>query len=139
MQRRNFIKAGCLACAGLITLGTLEACSTLPLYKATLVNGKIDVPESTMAEGKPVIVRHKDLDFDVLLLKNSNGYKALYMKCTHEDAPLVATESGLYCNMHGSAFNLEGAVTKEPATKPLASFETTVANNLITINIHKQL
>lgn len=86
-----------------------------------------------------VIVRTNELDFDVLLVKEPAGYRALYMKCTHEVAFLAVTNSGLFCSMHGSTFNLKGDVTKEPALKPLTRFETTVTNQTIIINPNKVL
>lgn len=137
MERRTFLKASCIACAGGLALTTLEACSTLPMYKAKLANGLIEVPESTFGDSNQIIVRNANLEFDVLLVKNNNTYHSLYMQCTHETSPLVATKTGLYCSMHGSAFNLQGQVTKEPATKSLRKFETTLSNNIITINTNK--
>ncbi len=139
MERRSFIKAGCLVCTGAIALSALEACSTLPMVKAKPVNGLLEIPLTSFAESKMVIVRSNDLDFDVLVVKEGDAYRAMYMKCTHEDAPVAATASGIYCNMHGSAFDLQGNVTKEPATKPLTRFETTVTNLSVIINPTKIL
>jgi nitrite reductase/ring-hydroxylating ferredoxin subunit len=139
MERRLFLKAGCLACAGAVSLSMLESCSTLPMFKAKPVNGLLEVPASAFADKNMVIVRANELDFDVLLVKEATGYRALYMKCTHEAAPLAATNSGLFCSMHGSTFNLSGDVTKEPALKPLTRFETTVTNQTIIINSNKVL
>lgn len=124
-------------CGGFVALSTLEACSTLPLYKSRVVNGLLDVPLASFAQGQQLIVRSNDLDFDILLLKEDTGYRALYMKCTHEAAPLTATPKGLYCSMHGSSFDLAGNVLKEPATKPLSRFETTLNNQSIIINPNK--
>lgn len=122
-----------------MALSTLEACSTLPMYKAKVQNGLLELPLTQFAENTSVIVRNSDLDFDILVLKEGTTYRALYMKCTHEAAPLTATNKGLFCSMHGSSFDLNGQVTKEPATKPLAKFETTISNQSILINTNKQI
>lgn len=139
MERRSFIKAGCLVCTGAIALSALEACSTLPMVKAKPVNGLLEVPLTSFATSKMVMVRSNTLDFDVLAIKEGDAYRALYMKCTHQDSPLAATDRGLYCSMHGSAYDLQGNVTKEPATTPLARFETTVNSLSLIINTNKTL
>lgn len=126
-------------CGGFMALSTLEACSTLPMYKSKTQNGLIEVPLAEFGAGNSIIVRNNDLDFDVLVLKDGVNYRALYMQCTHEAAPLTATEKGLYCSMHGSAFDLTGKVTKDPATKPLTKFEVTQSNGTLLINPNKQV
>lgn len=123
--------------AGLITTA-LESCgSAIPLYKATIDNYLIKVPlTSFTAQHKMVTVRNNKLSFDVLLIKlTDTAYRALYMKCTHRDNPLTANEKGLYCDAHGSAFDLEGNVTKEPAERPLKKFNTTVVENFVVIDL----
>jgi Rieske Fe-S protein len=83
-----------------------------------------------------VLVRNPKLEFDILLIRiNENSYNALLMKCTHQDNALTANKSGLYCSAHGSTFDLEGNVTKEPALTPLKKFKTEVSNSSVTINL----
>lgn len=96
----------------------------------------LTVPASSFGEGKLLVVRAPGLDFDVLLVKKAdNNYTALLMKCTHQDNPLTATSSGLFCPSHGSSFDLEGRVTKEPALAPLRKYNTTITDNNITIHL----
>lgn len=40
--------------------------------------------------------------------KSETAYKALSMKCSHEDEILTATSTGLFCSKHGSVFDLDG-------------------------------
>lgn len=83
------------------------------------------VPLSSFTEkNKMVIVRSGELEFDILVVKSANAYHALQMKCSHQDNPLTANASGLFCSAHGSTFDLEGNVTKEPALKPLKKYKT---------------
>lgn len=139
MQRRNFIKQSCLACGGLLLGGSiltmLEGCQSLPTYKAT--KGKeISVPASQFTQSKVVVVSVPWMSFDILLVKKTEEtYKALYMKCSHQDQILSATESGLFCVAHGSSFDLDGNVKKEPAIEPLQQFKTRVENNQIIITL----
>jgi Rieske Fe-S protein len=59
------------------------------------------------------------------------------MQCSHQNQPLSATKTGLFCASHGSAFDLEGNVTVEPATDPLRKFKTEVNNATIKIYLSK--
>lgn len=139
-SRRSFIKTSCYVCSEIAASGfittALNSCGTsLPLYKATVDKNLLTVPVSSFIEQtKMLMVRSKDLDFDILLIKIAETeYRALFMKCTHRDNPLTATENGIYCPAHGSAFDLKGEVTKEPAIIPLKKFATTSDAYFITI------
>ena len=94
----------------------------------------MDVPLTSFVESNLVIVRDLQMPFDILLVKKSEQeYNAIYMKCSHEENPLTATKTGLYCSSHGSSFDLDGKVLKEPAPKPLTTFETKLNENSISI------
>lgn len=97
--------------------------------------GTIKVPLSSFIDkNKVLIVRNEQTVFDILLVKISDtNYNALLMQCTHQDNPLTATKSGLFCSAHGSTFDLQGNVTKEPALSPLKKFKTEVNNSFIEI------
>lgn len=134
--RRNFIKTTCTACFGIAASAAfLESCAPLPVYKTTVLNDKIDIPQTTFLAGETSkIIRAEQLEFDILLVNNGNGnYTALLMKCTHMDNSLVLNKTGLSCNLHGSRFNLEGDVTNGPATIGLQHFKTIASDNQITI------
>lgn len=136
MNRRNFINTSCLACAGIITTAViLPSCgSALPLSKATLTENKLVASLLPMGTSNIMIVRNMNLDADILVVKNnSGGYKSLRMMCTHESQPLTATATGLVCPSHGSQFNLDGDVVREPATKKLTEYRCEVLNESITI------
>ena len=140
-SRREFIKSSCMACAGIVGLGiistTLSSCTKLPIYAATVDNSIISIPVTAFTEGQNMLIlRNKQLEFDILLIKKPDTtYKALYMKCTHEASGLVANSSGIYCNLHGSSFDLDGNVLKEPALLPLKKFKVATSNNLISIDL----
>lgn len=75
--------------------------------------GGFDTVETSV--GKVVIVRIGETDF-----------KAYSAVCTHKGGPIKYDEKArqLFCPLHGSRFDMTGAVVKGPATKPLATYET---------------
>ncbi len=141
MLRRDFIKTTCVTCAGVIGGGTLlsllNSCATLPVLKTSSKESKLVVPESSFIENQNLlIIKNSNFDFDILLVKKKdNTYNALYMQCTHQDQPLSATKNGLFCSAHGSAFNLDGEVTIQPATKSLKKFKTEIENNNVLVHL----
>ena len=75
------------------------------------------------------------IDLSSIKLAQSDTYKALYLKCTHEGVGLTPTTSKIFCSAHGSTFDLNGNVIKEPALRPLKSFPTEIVNNQIIIHL----
>ena len=138
MERRVFIKKGCVACMGLVgTSLLLESCSSsLPLVKTNPENKSLSVPLNNFSvNNNLVIVRSGSLENDILLIKNQNEYKALYLRCTHEGVGLTATDKKIVCSAHGSVFDFQGNVVKEPALKPLQQFQTEVNNENVIIHL----
>ncbi|HET6227196.1 MAG TPA: Rieske 2Fe-2S domain-containing protein [Bacteroidia bacterium] len=139
-NRREFIKHSCKLCLGGLALGwlttQLAACSSLPIVKAVNDKGMINVPVSSFTEkNNLVIVRNGELEYDILLVKFGNTYTALQMKCTHQDNPLVVNSTGLFCSVHGSGFDLNGNVTKEPALRPLKKYAIQLNESSILISL----
>jgi Rieske Fe-S protein len=140
MDRRNFIKSGCAVCTAVIGAGfiasTLSSCTSLPIYKGVAEQNRLSVPLSSFADGNLLVVRSNKMEYDILLVKKSDSdVAALLMQCTHQDTALSANKTGLFCASHGSTFDLEGNVTKEPAIKPLKKFSTEINNQTIIINL----
>ncbi len=139
--RREFIKDTCTACLGTAFLGftfsQLTSCSSLPIYKTNLSQKTVNVPLTSFTESTLVIVRDMQVPYDVLVVKKSEQeYTALYMKCSHQENAVTATKSGLYCSSHGSTFDLDGNVTKEPALGPLKKFKTLLNETTLTIDLN---
>lgn len=140
ISRRNFIKTGCTACM-LAAAGAslLESCSApLPLIKPAAGNGKqLTIATDSFATGKGnlLVVRSPQLEYDILLVKEADTYKALYLRCTHEGVGLTPASNKIFCSAHGSQFDLDGNVVREPALRPLKTFPTEVINNQIIIHI----
>lgn len=143
-SRRDFIKTGCIACMGLTGIASLlEACST-PLQvirpQANAGSSLLSVPLDRFTDQvKMMLVRSPAMDYDILLVKNAENFRALLMMCTHEGIALTATDNRIYCNAHGSQFDFDGKVTKEPALKSLTQFKTEIINNSINIYTHQKI
>lgn len=139
MQRRKFITESCAACMGLMAAGfTLSSCGTaLPIIKTQKETGDILRIAVTGFTDKTnmLLVRNSSLSNDILLIKNNDRYSALYMRCTHEGVGLTATSQKIFCPSHGSEFDLEGNVVKEPALRNLKKFRTELNNNDIIIHL----
>jgi Rieske Fe-S protein len=140
-DRRAFIKQTCRMCAALagvaIVLPSVTACAPLKTVSADISEGSISVPASSFTEGNNlVIVRNNDLDFDIALVKYAdNSYRSFLLECTHRSNPLVATQTGFTCNLHGSSFDLKGAVTKPPATSALKEYPVQASSEILKIKI----
>lgn len=136
--RRSFIKSGCAACVLAASgISMLESCSTpLPMVRATGANaGTVEVAANSFTTGNMLVVRSKQLEYDILLIKNGEAYKALYLRCTHEGVGLTPAANKIFCSAHGSVFDLDGKVVKEPALRPLKTYQTEVINNQIIIHL----
>ncbi|MGC4037749.1 MAG: Rieske (2Fe-2S) protein [Chitinophagaceae bacterium] len=138
MERKDFIKQGCIACMAFMGAGVLlESCSPgLPLLKTTPVDSKsLSIPLTKFSSGNLLVVRGNGLENDILLVKKENGYKALNLKCTHEGVGLTATDKKIFCSAHGSVFDFNGNVVKEPALRPLTEFRTETTNDSVIIHL----
>ena len=141
MERRKFIRDGCGYCAAIAVAGTLgvllDGCKPSDLiYKTENVNGMLKIPAEKISGKKILVVRSSGLEYDLLLVReNENQFHALPMQCTHRQQPLVATTTGLICNEHGSRFDLEGHVTRDPATVPLQKLKAEAMGNEIVIHV----
>lgn len=137
--RRSFIKSGCAACVLTASgISFLESCSTpLPMIKSAGTKpGQVEVDAGSFAgKGNMLVVRTKQLEYDILLVKSGEAYKALYLRCTHEGVGLTPAANKIFCSAHGSVFDLEGKVVKEPALRPLKTYPTEIVNNQIIIHL----
>ena len=115
----------------------LESCSPgLPLVKAIPDNKSLSIPLNKFSDkNNLLIVRSSSLENDILLIKNGDAYKALNLKCTHEGVGLTATDKKIFCSAHGSVFDFNGNVVKEPALRPLTEFHTETTNDNIIIHL----
>jgi Rieske Fe-S protein len=127
-----------LASAGIVATA-LQGCTSIPLIKATPENGKISVDENAFGKSSYVLVRPKNFSNDILLVRYSPvsiEYYGLLMQCTHQQQPLNVNGNIIHCPAHGSEFDLNGNVTKEPALKPLKKYTAVLNQGKITIDLN---
>jgi cytochrome b6-f complex iron-sulfur subunit len=76
------------------------------------------------ASGRPFLVART----------GQNTFTAMTAICTHEGCTVSTFQSQTFeCPCHGSQYNTSGSVLKGPATRALAQFATSFANNVLTI------
>lgn len=82
----------------------------------------------TLAKTSQVPVGSGLIVDDVVLTQPTAGvFKGLSTVCTHAGCAVSSVADGkITCPCHGSTFDLDGAVLKGPATKPLATVAVTV-------------
>jgi len=83
---------------------------------------------STLPDGTPIMV----------IRRPSNVYVTVQLICTHQGCKgtnLAITGQKIQCGCHGSEYDLNGKVTKGPATADLKSYATSfdAAKNEVTI------
>ncbi len=112
----------------------LSSCGpAIPVFKTTMEEKELVVSKDKFPpQQNLLLVRSPAFATDILLVRRNNQFKALLMECTHEYTALTATNTRIVCSLHGSTFDFDGNVVKEPALNPLKQFRVREeANNLI--------
>jgi len=135
--RRSFIKKGCAACFGMSAFGILlQSCaSSQHIFKGSIHQKILSIPLEKFNTERSLIVRNADLEFDILVMKKEEGFGAVQMRCTHNDVALSFSGKKLICNAHGSEFDLQGNVLREPAAKSLTTYRTTIDGQQLSIHL----
>lgn len=139
-SRREFILNACRMCAVITTAGfaatLLEGCNSLKVVTATAADNTLKVPLAEFADKPQILVRSKKTPYDIFVNKKSaTDYTALLMECTHEQQPLTASGSAIFCASHGSKFDLEGKVLLAPATRNLTRYPVTTTDTELIIEL----
>lgn len=102
--------------AAVAPLAAGAACANTPDAPpaASATPGQTLAPVADVPVGKAKVV-----DGTLITQPSAGVFKAFVARCTHAGCALAVTNSGIECPCHGSKFNLEGAVTRGPATEPL--------------------
>lgn len=147
MDRRQFVKRGCVACVGSTILGSLiSSCHPTQYISGTLYDDGIYLSKDDFSYRKGegtgtkdfIIVQNDKLDYPIYVSKiTETEYSALWMKCTHQGGELLALGDHLICPSHGSEFNNKGTVSHGPAENSLRSFPVSLDGNKINIDLRK--
>ncbi|MEO8588172.1 MAG: Rieske 2Fe-2S domain-containing protein [Flavobacteriales bacterium] len=102
MDRRNFLRNACQACAALAlvpAIASLESCATA---KGAMADGMLTVPLRSLKDATTV-VKAKGLADNLLLVKRADGsYTALVLNCPHKHGPVKEKGEQLVCEWHGA-------------------------------------
>jgi cytochrome b6-f complex iron-sulfur subunit len=148
--RREFCLHSCQAVSLAAVASALTGCggssptsssSTLPALRTisgTVTSGTvtvtIDANSPLASTGSAALVNSANGNF--LVSRAGDQFTALTAVCTHEGCVVSNYQSGTYeCPCHGSQYNTNGSVTKGPATRSLAQFQTSFANSVLTIRL----
>ena len=131
VSRRDFLK---LAIQGLFTLGGALGLAGIVRF----FSYESEPPQPTEydlgpADNYEVGSRTVLPEIPAILIRDSNGFRALSLVCTHLGCTVGADPDGFTCPCHGSQYSLTGSVLLGPATSPLKSLrvEQNEAGNII--------
>jgi nitrite reductase/ring-hydroxylating ferredoxin subunit len=111
-SRRQFVAAcACVTCPALRALGELAAERAGPVDVGPLEDFKAKGIFDPAGAGRTFY-----------LVNRAGRLYAVSSTCTHRRVGLVVKDGAFRCPRHGSAFSVEGEVTKAPARKPLQRF-----------------
>ena len=139
INRRLFCKG--MAIAPLLPVSTIIGiigCATVPIYRGTLSNGRITVPQEELDrrndENKAFVVQVSELEYPIIIVQESSDkYHALSVRCSHQGCHVRPSKNSLTCPCHGSTYDLDGKVTRGPALAPLQRFDVENTAKGITI------
>ncbi len=134
LSRSEFLgKCGsaCLAAAGIMILG--QSCASLKAVPYVLADKKIIVKKADLLNREYTVIKVEQLQAPIYICKNSTGYTALLMMCTHKSCEVSPYGKVLSCPCHGSEFDQSGEVLQGPAEKALTKFTVTEDEHAIYI------
>ena len=143
MDRRNFIRGACRVCL----LGTaaaaigadLASCSPATgknVFKPVIIDNKIEVPISIFDSNPFQVISPDKFLYEIAIEnKGNDSYRALLLRCTHQDNQLTNTGNGFTCSLHGSRFDKEGNVLKGPAETVLQQLKTQIIKTSLLIHL----
>ena len=96
-------------------------------HQARLIGGRIPLLRGELNEllatENALLVNAPGLAEPILLIRMENGsFQAIGGRCTHLGCTVRPARNFLTCSCHGSTFNLDGAVVRGPAQKPLSRY-----------------
>ena len=148
-SRREF----CTTAVSFVAVGTLlESCGGSPSSPSSVgnipalqtitasvsnnaISLTVDAGSPLASVGSAAMVRAGSANYLVARV-GQDTFNAMTAVCTHEACTVERYESGTFtCPCHGSKYNTSGAVVRGPAPASLRRFNTSFANNVLTISL----
>ncbi|MBI3219474.1 MAG: Rieske (2Fe-2S) protein [Bacteroidetes bacterium] len=132
MNRFEFLKVagvGAVACA----CGSLVSCGNKALDPApSNIDFTLDLSQS--ANAALTVDGGSLTNQGILIVRISVGnFTAVYRSCTHEGTAVNYQSNKFVCPNHGATFDINGNVTKGPATSSLRKYNTQLTNNSLRV------
>ncbi len=132
MNRLEFMKvagAGAVACA----CGSLISCGSKSQDPApSNVDFTLDLSQS--ANSALTVDGGSLTSQGILIVRISAGtFTAVFRSCTHEGTAVNFVSNKFVCPNHGATFDINGNVTKGPATTSLRKYNTQLTNNSLRV------
>lgn len=127
VTRRDFLKlasAAVLTAAGLLGLDGLFRFLDTQTEPSPKTDFDLGLPAKYPLGSRTVVP-----DVPALLVRSEVGFSALSLVCTHLGCTVESQLDGFTCPCHGSRFDLQGSVTRGPASKPLNSLRTGITSD----------
>lgn len=138
MDRRDFLRSTCHACAALALVPvavSLEGCASGARMLA-VENGVLSVPMDTLGKGTTAVVSGQGLANKLMIVKRADGsFTALELICPHKGGPLKEHGDGLECDWHHSRFDLDGKVLNGPAKTDLKSYPVEANGKMLRVRV----
>ncbi len=137
MDRKEFLNQVGIGAAALLVpacIGGLAACgksdSGTPAAP-TNVDFTLDVSSGALASNGGFLVQN-----GIIIARTTSGtFLAVSAACTHQGTTVnyVSASNKFVCPNHGAEFSSTGIVIKEPATKNLTSYKTSLNGNTLRV------
>lgn len=116
--------------AALCPLAPLTACgkTATPSASPPPTQGQVLTAAADVPVGAATIV-----DGTLITQPTAGVFKGFVARCTHAGCALGIKNDAIECPCHGSKFELDGSVSRGPATEPLTARPVTVRGDEIVI------
>lgn len=149
LSRREFCAGACqvASCATLATL--VSGCSgdesptspsggtsVLPVMSGQFANSRVQITTtgSTLANVDGAALVESIAGVFLVARTSTSTFSAIDAVCTHEGCRVDSASGAIYvCPCHGSRYNRNGQVVQGPARASLRQYNTTFANDVLTI------
>jgi len=129
MERRAFVRKCGMGCLGVLSSSMLlQGCAGTRYISGSIEGSFLSINEDAFLSEdkgylKHIVVQNDALQYPIVVFRfDSNKYKAMLMRCTHQGTELQVFGDRLQCPAHGSEFTNKGNVQNGPADTALRSF-----------------
>ena len=140
VNRRDFVRSLPVLPTGLL-LGasalSVSACAGTPYLSPRGSGNQLVVSAANVPEAG-VLLQRPGMEHPVFLRATEEGaYTALLVRCTHQGCQPDPVGDRFVCPCHGSEFDMEGAVLRGPAERPLPRYGVARAGEDLVVTLQE--